>query len=476
MADGRNAAAATAASSAGGMTPHRRELFLWAGLATAALAIAGVFALLLALSRIPGIEAFVSWPLDFFHKGLVIHVVFSFIVWFLAVLAALTTLVTPAGGARRLAGVGLPAVAAAAVALPLLFVPAFVDRGDATLNNYVPVIINPLYYIGLVVLGLAVAAVVLRLLANLRWRTLVAEPLTATVAAAGAIYLLALICFALAWRLLLGEAPSHAFNEDLFWGGGHVLQFANTALMLAAWALLAARLTDSGRTVVPAGFTLAAALLVLWALPAPVFYLAFPAFSAEQTEAFTSLQYALAPPVLIAMIALRGRLTGPWRSGDSAQLALVLSVLVFAAGGLLGLFVDGADTRTPAHYHGVIAGVTLALMGVFYAVLLPGLGRAPAGRRLVRWQLHLFAWGQLAACIGLFLAGGHGAPRKVAGAAQGLDGLGAVAGMAMNGLGGLIAVIGGVLFVWIVAAALLRAPDAAGTAAATVAPSATRRP
>ena len=98
----------------------------------------------------------------------------------------------------------------------------------------------------------------------------------------------------------------------------------------------------------------------------------------------------------------------------------------------------------------MIAGVTLAFFGLFFARFLPLLGRRPAARRRQRLILHLFAWGQLAACIGLFVAGGHGAPRKVAGDAQGLTDLAAMIGMGLNGLGGLIAVIGGILFVWTV--------------------------
>ena len=65
------------------------ELRAWSLIAVGALAIAGVFALLLALSRLPGAETWFAWPVRFFEKGLVIHVVFSFVVWFLCVMAAL---------------------------------------------------------------------------------------------------------------------------------------------------------------------------------------------------------------------------------------------------------------------------------------------------------------------------------------------------------------------------------------------------
>jgi len=86
------------------------------------------------------------------------------------------------------------------------------------------------------------------------------------------------------------------------------------------------------------------------------------------------------------------------------------------------------------------------VMGLAYH-LMPrlGWGRPPPG--LARWQLRLYAGGQLLHVLGLAWSGGYGVPRKTAGAAQGLDSLPEVAGMAVMGLGGLIAIVGGILFV-----------------------------
>ena len=69
----------------------RRQLWQWSALAVVSLAIAGVFAGLLVLSRAPGTSESVPWPEDFFQKGLIVHVSLSFVVWFLAVFGALNT-------------------------------------------------------------------------------------------------------------------------------------------------------------------------------------------------------------------------------------------------------------------------------------------------------------------------------------------------------------------------------------------------
>ena len=84
---------------------------------------------------------------------------------------------------------------------------------------------------------------------------------------------------------------------------------------------------------------------------------------------------------------------------------------------LIGVFISGSNVKIPAHYHGCIVGVTLALMGLVY-LLLPQLGRrAPVGR-LATWQPTLYGAGQLLHIIGLVWSGGYGVQRKVAGAEQ----------------------------------------------------------
>ena len=75
--------------------------------------------------------------------------------------------------------------------------------------------------------------------------------------------------------------------------------------------------------------------------------------------------------------------------------------------------------------------------------------RAPEVK-LARLQPWLYGGGQLLHVLGLVISGGYGVLRKVAGAEQALDGSGRVAGMGLMGLGGLIAILGGFLFLLVV--------------------------
>jgi hypothetical protein len=436
----------------------RSELWGWSGLAVASLAIAGVYAVLMIVSRAPGSEQTVPWLLGFFYKGLIIHVVFSFVVWFLAVMGGLMHLSTVriANGTPPLDRLGRIGLRLAVIACPLLFVPAFLPSAEASLNNYVPVLIHPLYYAGLVLLGLGIALAAVRLLVAARAVPGRLDTVSTAAVRAAIVYLVALVCVAIALALQWNEVVSPAFNDDLFWGGGHVLQFANTILLMAAWYLLGA--VAFGEPLVSERVHgTATLLLLLFALVAPFLYGGFDQFSMEQRQAFTDLQYGLGPSALLMAVAtlagvlMRGRKALPW--GDPGFLCLALSAAVFGLGGVFGFFVDGADTRTPSHYHGMIGGITLAYMGLFYTLILPLLDRASRWRRTMRVQVALYAFGQALQCVGLFMAG---APRKTAGAAQHLDSAAGIIGMRLNYSGGGLAILGGVLFVIVVGTALLR--------------------
>ena len=168
----------------------QRELIGWAWLAVGALAVAGVFALLLALSRIPGMEKTPFWPIDFFYKGLVIHVVFSLVIWLQGVFAFLVSVATLklAGDDVRAAPLGRIGQGAVLVAFPCLFAPAFLEATQPELTNYIPIIRHPAYDIGLLALALGVLAPVVRLLVNLPGRLASAPPLAVAMALGGFVY------------------------------------------------------------------------------------------------------------------------------------------------------------------------------------------------------------------------------------------------------------------------------------------------
>lgn len=434
----------------------------WAALALLSLGLAGVFALLLAISRVPHVQSVFPWPLQFFQKGLVIHVVFSFVVWFLSLLAGLLTISTYrlSNGSPRAQSLGLMALLLGLVAFILLFVPALMDRGEASLNNYVPIIIDPLYYAGLGIFAASIGLQCIRFLINIPNHDGAFDPVSQGVAVGGILYLTALVCFGISLGFRWDTPVDAAFNEDVFWAGGHVLQYLNTLLMLVAWYILGG-IAISRPIIAPNLFKALIGYFAIAAIGLLSLAVIYDPTSFDGRNAFTWAQYGMAPPTLIFVVAAalnliaHKKIAGGLDWHDPAFLSLILSIVVFGLGGYLGLFVDGADTRTPAHYHGVIGGVNLAFIGLFFCFLYPVIGAACKRTRSLTALIWSYAIGQTFHSLGLFLAGGYGAPRKTAGDDQGIEALGAQIGLYMMGVGALVAVIGGVMFIWI-AARILR--------------------
>jgi heme/copper-type cytochrome/quinol oxidase subunit 1 len=230
-----------------------------------------------------------------------------------------------------------------------------------------------------------------------------------------------------------------------------------TTLLLTAWQILGEQAFGKAPLNYPQ-WRIVCVLLVLAGMPGPLFYGFWHGNDPALRHAFTQIYWVALPlPAAAGGLALLWQLVRhkpQWRS--PGYLSLLTSFGTFAAGGVLGFFADGTDTRTPGHYHAEIVGVTLAFMGMMFAVVLPSLCRGGKNGGAVLWQFWLLGGGQFLACCGLFLAGSQGVGRKIAGAAQGLDSLTKITGMRLNEAGGGIAVIGGILFVYVALSRLLR--------------------
>jgi len=420
----------------------------WLLLGIAALAIAGLFAILLVVARMPGTAALFPTQ-DFFRTALVVHVDQSVLIWFLAFAGALWSVGACAPRratmARRIALVLATGGCLVVAAAP------FLGAGDPLLNNYVPVLQHPLFHLGLALFGAgALLQALLALGAAAQGSAaLLGRPADLAVLTAAFATIVAVLAVAWTWYRL-DRWEGHAYFEFLFWGGGHVIQFGYTQLMLGSWLVLAGAVGVTLR----APPRLLAVLLLLGVLPllaVPVIYAQHAVDTAEARLAFTRLMQwgnglAAVPIGLLLVLGLLRRHSPLAPDQRPLHRALVTSVLLFAVGGLIGAAISGVNTVIPAHYHGSIVGVTLALMGLTYH-LLPRLGLGTPPPRLAAVQPVVYAAGQLLHVGGLAASGAMGIQRKTAGAAQGLDSLGAKAAMGVMGLGGLLAVIGGILFV-----------------------------
>ena len=432
----------------------RRAALRWLWLGVAALVVAGVFAILLVLSRTPGVQEAIPW-IDFFHTALVVHVDMSVFIWFVAFAGVLWNVTVPQRPRLDRLALALCATGAALMAaLP------FAGIGAPLMNNYLPVLQHPAFHTALALIGAGLGLLVINTLGGgLYWRTPLSPTdalrfgsLSAAFAAA-----LALLVFLWTFQQLPGTLDPHGYFEFLFWGAGHVLQFTHTQLLVLCWLVLACA-AGLAAPLRPAWVIALFTLGILPLLYVPILALQYPALGGESRLGYTRLmQYGgglASIPVGLYLIGrnLRGR-PRPEPEQRPLRAALYSSLLLFAAGGIIAWLIQGVNVVIPAHYHGSIVGVTLAFMGTAY-YLLPQLGFPAPVSRLARWQPGIYGGGQLLHILGLAWSGGYGVQRKTAGAAQQLHDLPQIAGMAMMGLGGIVAIIGGLLFVVVMLRAL----------------------
>jgi len=423
----------------------RRTTTAWLMLGLVSLVAAGLFSLLLVLSRTPVIQEVLPL-IDFFRIALVVHVDLSVLIWLLSMAGVLWALSTD----RDMPGWDRISFWLAGIGTAVVIISPFIGAGDPLMNNYVPVLRHPVFYTGL---GLFTAGVLSHLIRSaitftgLKTHLDGAGALQVGTKLAAVTAAVAIAAFIASLISIPGEMQGQAYFEFLFWGGGHVLQFTHTLLMMVVWVLLASN-SSCNISLTPRLMLTYFLLMALPVITVPFLYLAHDVVSPGHRIAFTELmKYGglSSIPLGLAVVASLWKAAKPEGEGRYLRSALLSSIALFAVGGVLGFMIAGLDIVIPAHYHGSTVAVTIAFMGLTY-FLLPRLGFGNPPARLAFWQPIIYCVGQLLHITGLAWSGGYGVQRKTAGLAQGLDKFSEVAGMALMGLGGLISVIGGLLF------------------------------
>ncbi len=430
--------------------------WLWLGIM--ALLGSGVFSILLVLSRTPYIQDIFPW-IDFFRTALVVHVDLSVLVWFLAFGGVLWSL----NSTLRFVPLGWAAWGLATLGAVLMVLTPFFGPSNPLMSNYIPVLQTPLFTVALLGFGAGISLLIIRSMTSNsvvgpNMRAVGALRFGLNTAAVSAV--MAVLAFVWSYLAIPDSVTGNGYYELLFWGGGHMLQFTYTLLMLVAWLWL----VSASGVQLPVSPRVVLILFVFGLLAvfmAPLIYYSHAVVSAAHIKLFTWLMAyggSLAP-VPLGLAIFYGLLysSAPSRRQAPLRASLWASMILFGAGGGIGFLIQSSDVTIPAHYHGSIVGVTLAFMGMTYD-LLPRLGYARPHTGLARIQPYVYAGGQLLHVIGLWWSGGYGVQRKVAGAEQGLDGLEKIAAMGLMGFGGLAAIVGGILFLLVVMAAMVKGP------------------
>ncbi len=422
----------------------------WLLLSYGALVIGGLFTILIVLSRTPYFQEIIPF-IDFFHTALVVHVDLTVLVWFLGFAGVFWSL----NSSVRCLKCGWLAFALSVLGTLVMTAAPFVGDGKPLMNNYVPVLQHPVFLTGLSLFGLGFTLLVLN---GLLFSNAVKSRMSGDGALRFGLYtgliagLFSVFILILSYIDMPSFAESAYFYELLFWDAGHTLQFMHIALLLVSWLWLSTvagvSLKLSPRVVL---FIFMIGLIPV--IMTPFVYMMFDLGAAMHKHAISLVMrygggLAAFPIGLIVVVGLLSSKRKDLKIGPEFN-ALVFSIILFAVGGVIGFMINGSNVTVPAHYHGSIVAVTLAYMGISYHIL-PRLGFKPITGQMATWQPVIYGCGQILHITGLVWSGGYGVQRKTAGLDQGLEGMERVVSMGVMGLGGGIAVIGGIIFLVIV--------------------------
>lgn len=431
----------------------------WLLIGVWSLAIAGIFSLVLVISRTPSFCG-IEWLTKLFREALVVHVDLSVLVWFLSIACMFWSLLTESSESK------IPYLRRAA---QICFVAGMIfislspldPKAFGVMSNYIPVIMSPIFFFGLSLLLCGTGLMLFHLFVSNKNNNIFAPPIRFAIFGSGVIALFSIAAFVWSFHLLPPQIDGQQYYEMGFWGGGHVLQFVHIQILMVCWLWLAATLKPEfspSHKMLYGLFSIG----LLAAIATPLPYLLFDITSSEFRQFFTDAMImagGIAPTILaLFIIPVLWKKSGA-RKGEQRALwsVLLMSVVLFIYGGFLGGLIQGQNVVIPAHYHGSIVGVTLAFMGISY-LLLPRFGyRNVAGWKMAYWQPIVYGVGQIMHISGLAYSGGYGGVQRKTPCGEMLPlATDIKAAMGFMGLGGLLAIIGGLMFVVVVWSAVKR--------------------
>ena len=447
-----------------------------------ALALAGFYSIVLVILRTPQLSQIIS-DKSVFKSSLVIHVNLSVLAWLLSI-----TCIIWSYGSRRLYFSNIFSKLALA-GIALMTISPLIGQSNPIMNNYVPILENVWFIIGLSLFGSSILYFSILVFINsfhdfsLKEEKYTAQILPVVKLTSSLMYIMVWGCFALSYKEVMALSNVFPIEIDyyyelLFWSGGHLLQFIYTQIVMFVWLILA-EIWIGKRLIYYEVYS--SLFIINFILSLFVFYghLAYQMPEYEFTVFFTKhMQYCggIAPTLLMAVLIIDiFKFTRIKNHLSFVAIAFMASILVFFAGGLIGVLISGINLSIPAHYHGSIVGISIGFLGFAYIFCFRDSGFATPDQTLSKklftfslslkqpiygsnslscyskWpniQLIIITFGQLLHIAGLALAGGYGILRKNP---DGEIALAAKFYMGMLGGGGLIAIIGGLMFVYICA-------------------------
>ncbi|ASX27549.1 hypothetical protein BA173_01270 [Rickettsia sp. MEAM1 (Bemisia tabaci)] len=473
----------------------------WLKLGITSLAFAGLYSVVLVVLRTPQLASFFPNP-HIFKSALIIHVDLSVLIWLLSITASIWSLSfsqpSMSFPRKRESSIffldsrfrGNDIMHKLAFFATILIAISPIAGHNPIMNNYIPMLENIIFVLGLSLFGITLLLYAINILYFFNWANW-SNLVNFTILSTIIMYILSWVCFWCSYSDLQNviqiiPIEIEFYYELLFWSGGHLLQFIYTQIAMFIWIMLFEKLIGKESKfqkfylfLLYLNFVFST--LIIWG------HISYDIIDGNFKEFYTNhMKYlgGIAPGLCIGGIGFewvchcsviasdykeRGnlRMSAEIASSIAMQFprndniiksTLLCSITLFLLGGLIAINISGINVVIPAHYHGSIVGISIACMGYCYQSVIPRLDRGilehnlrykiprSSRRMTITTTLYLLTFGQILHILGLAFAGGYGVMRKDPNTVMPLS---AKLLMGMMGGGGLIAIVGGLMFVFI---------------------------
>ena len=396
----------------------RRFDIFWLLLTIIALAVSGLYSVAVSMMRIPTIYKIFHLP-DFFKISLVIHVTLSINIFFMLFgIYHMQVFLKRSSMTQFLKY-------CAGLSLSLIIISGFIPNSSAIIINYIPLIDNAFFIIGIALFFLVFLLFSILTLIKLlkeKWLLVKTDLHHHFLFSISTISIISFICLIFSYFINMKYIIDikNFPLEEFSWGIGHILQFVFVEIgFLSLLKNLSVFNKFFELEKNPKWINKFLILKIGIVSIAPFFY-----FNSSYYKLFTiHMRYGIAIfilPILFLFIqSLKQKIKEQYF--NYAIIGFILYFFVNLYGGILGFAIRGVNVVIPAHYHGSLIAITILLMSFFYGAV-KNIGKKIdimifdlRMRKLIFFQLIGYCLGNMMHITGLMIMGGYGALRKTPG-------------------------------------------------------------
>lgn len=418
-----------------------------------ALMFSGLLAFIIVAARIPGLNKIIDDPF-FSRKCLISHVILALIIWLHAFTASLFFLLSSNNKKNKDFWPKF-FILCSYLGVFLIVIAVFIKDTIPILSNYIPVLNNYMFLTGITLFSLAI---IFSYIFSNRFYSYIQDNVISKQASFGikctAIsFMLSIFCACLSFFFTKNNLHERLYYEFIFWGVGHLLQICSQMGMLSVWIILLSEIL--GKSPISYKWTI---LIFIFLLCPCIFGLFLPFFGTSNNWYYMGFTYLMKfciwPAITIFLFVIIPKLFKNKNIFIKSfySCGLIFSIFLTLFGYFLGFLICEQNTIIPAHYHAAIGGVTIAFMtGAFWLCdyYAFNIKEGVFNRKFIMIQPLIFGIGQFIFVLGFGYAGINGAIRKAFGSEQHISSFSEMIGLISMGIGGVIAIIGGILFLFL---------------------------